>query len=274
MREAGLELRNDTPMTAPVKPVYIVGAGPGDPDLLTVKAARLIAEADAVVFDRLISDEVMALVPPGAMRIYAGKTAHNHHMPQEDINELLVKLARSGRTVVRLKGGDPFTFARGGEEALELARAGIPFEIVPGITAATSVAAYAGIPLTHRGRSLGVRFVTGHCQGAERELSLNWASLADPDTTLVVYMGLANAATISDGLIGAGLAADTPAAAIENGTKKTQRSVLTTLAELPGRLVAEGFRPPTLMVIGPVAALAGELAWFHPEETDKRAAHG
>lgn len=258
-----------------IHPVYIVGAGPGDPDLLTVKAARLLKEADVIVFDRLISDEIMALVPAGTTRIYAGKTAHNHHMRQEDINELLVKLARAGHVVMRLKGGDPFTFARGGEEALHLARHGIPFEIVPGITAATSCSAYAGIPLTHRGKSLGVRFVTGHCQGrADAELDLNWKSLADPDTTLVVYMGLANLDTISGRLIEAGLSPATPAAAIQEGTRPDQRVVVTTLAELPERVRREGLQPPTLMIIGPVAALARDLAWFQPSAPAEREAHG
>ncbi|MCG8510262.1 MAG: uroporphyrinogen-III C-methyltransferase [Rhodospirillales bacterium] len=258
-----------------VKPVYIVGAGPGDPELMTVKAARLIQEAEVVVFDRLISEEIMDLVPPGAMRVYAGKTANNHHMKQEDINALLVKLAKAGRSVVRLKGGDPFTFARGGEEAQHLAANGIPFEIVPGITAATSCTAYAGIPLTHRGKSLGVRFVTGHCQGqADKELDLNWNSLADPDTTLVVYMGLANLETIRDKLIEAGLPGDIPAAAIQSGTTQNQRMVLTILSKLPERVRKEGFQPPTLMVIGRVAELADELSWFHPEEPADREAHG
>lgn len=258
-----------------IHPVYIVGAGPGDPDLLTVKAARLLQQADVIVFDRLISGEIMALVPPGTTRIYAGKTAHNHHMRQEDINALLVKLARAGHTVLRLKGGDPFTFARGGEEALHLAENGIPFEIVPGITAATSCSAYAGIPLTHRGKSLGVRFVTGHCQGREdADLDLNWKSLADPDTTLVVYMGLANLDTISRELIAAGLSPATPAAAIQSGTTPSQRTVLTTLAELPKRVRQDGLKPPTLMVIGPVAELARELGWFRPAVPAGREAHG
>ncbi|MBC8159280.1 MAG: uroporphyrinogen-III C-methyltransferase [Alphaproteobacteria bacterium] len=261
-------------MTKP-KPVYIVGAGPGDPDLLTVKAARLIAEADVIVFDRLISDEVMAMVPSGTTRIYAGKTAKNHHMPQEDTNELLVKLAKAGRSVVRLKGGDPFTFARGSEEALHLAKNGVPFEIVPGITAATSVSAYAGIPLTHRGMALGVRFVTGHCQGESNpDLALNWKSLADPDTTLVVYMGLTNLETLRTKLIEAGLPGDTPAAAIQSGTTARQKTVLTTLAQLPERVAEEGLRPPTLMVIGRVAGLADQLAWFQPAEEVDHEAHG
>lgn len=258
-----------------VKPVYIVGAGPGDPDLLTVKAARLLKEADVIVFDRLISAAIMDLVPSGTTRIYAGKTAHNHHMGQDDINELLVKLARAGHSVVRLKGGDPFTFARGSEEALHLIRNGIPFEVVPGITAATSVSAYAGIPLTHRGMALGVRFVTGHCQGrADATLDLNWKSLADPDTTLVVYMGLANLDTISAKLIEAGLPPETPAAAIQNGTTPNQRTVLTTLVDLPARARQENLQPPTLMVIGRVAELARELDWFLPAATAGRAAHG
>ncbi|MBT3360114.1 MAG: uroporphyrinogen-III C-methyltransferase [Rhodospirillales bacterium] len=261
-------------MTTP-KPVYIVGAGPGDPDLMTVKAARLIAEAEVIVFDRLISDEIMALVPAGTTRIFAGKTAKNHHMAQEDINDLLVKLAKAGRSVVRLKGGDPFTFARGSEEALHLAENGIPFEIVPGITAATSVTAYAGIPLTHRGKALGVRFVTGHCQGASNpDLALNWKSLADPDTTLVVYMGLTNLDTLREKLIEAGLPGDTPAAAIQSGTTAQQRTVLTTLAVLPERVREEGLVPPTLMVIGRVAKLSEHLAWFQPGGNVDQEAHG
>ena len=260
---------------AKIATVYIVGAGPGDPDLLTVKAMRLLKQADVVVFDRLISPEIVELIPAGTTRIFAGKTAHNHHMPQPEINDLLVKLAHAGRKVVRLKGGDPFTFARGGEEALHLTRHGVPFEIVPGITAATSVTAYAGIPLTHRGKALGVRFVTGHCQGQpDKVLDLNWKSLADPDTTLVVFMGLANLDTISRELIAAGLPAATPTAAIQSGTLGDQRTVITTLAELPREVAKAGLKPPTLMVIGRVVELAPELAWFRPAAVAEKEAHG
>ena len=236
-------------------PVAIVGAGPGDPDLLTVKALRLLGDADAVVYDRLVSKEVRALIPAGAMQVFVGKSRNSHPTPQDEINDLIVRLARAGRRVVRLKGGDPFVFGRGSEEAEYLAQHGVAFDIVPGITAASGCASAAGIPLTHRRLATGVRFVTGHrCDGAE--LDLNWTSLADPDTTLVVYMGLANLATIRDRLIAAGLPAETPAAAIANGTTPDERIVCCTLAELPDRAVFEELKPPVLLVIGRVVALA------------------
>ncbi|MEK9726298.1 MAG: uroporphyrinogen-III C-methyltransferase, partial [Rhodospirillaceae bacterium] len=187
-----------------VSPVYLVGAGPGDPDLLTVKAHRLIQSVDVVIYDKLVAPAIIDLIPKGTTRIFAGKQARNHFMPQKEINKLLVDLARAGRRVMRLKGGDPFVFGRGGEEALHLAQAGIPFEVVPGITSSAGCAAYAGIPLTHRGLAHGVRFVTGHTQDKDG-LELNWASLADPDTTLVSYMGLTNVREIAERLIGAGL---------------------------------------------------------------------
>ncbi len=243
-------MRDKTPY-----PVTIVGAGPGDPDLLTVKALRLLGEADAVVYDRLVSAEVRALIPTGAMQVFVGKARNSHPTPQDEINDLIVRLARAGRRVVRLKGGDPFVFGRGSEEAEYLAMHGIPFEIVPGITAASGCASAAGIPLTHRGLATGVRFVTGHrCRDAE--LDLNWSSLADPETTLVVYMGLANLAKIRDRLISAGLPAETPAAAIANGTTPDERICCCTLADLPDRAFAEELRPPVLLVIGRVVAMA------------------
>jgi uroporphyrin-III C-methyltransferase/precorrin-2 dehydrogenase/sirohydrochlorin ferrochelatase/uroporphyrin-III C-methyltransferase len=171
--------------------VYIVGAGPGDPDLLTVKALRLIQQADVVVYDRLISQAILALIPAGSKRIFVGKETGKHHMGQDEINALLVKLAITGRSVVRLKGGDPFIFGRGSEEAMYLANHGVSFEVVPGITSASACTAYAGIPLTHRGVVSGVTFVTGHCR-SDKPLDLNWEKLADPGSTLVIYMGLAN----------------------------------------------------------------------------------
>lgn len=243
------------------KPIYIVGAGPGDPDLLTVKAARILKEADVVVYDRLVSEGILDLVPAGATRIFAGKAARNHHMPQEEINTLLVNLAQAGHTVVRLKGGDPFIFGRGSEEAEYLAGHGISFEVVPGVTASAGCGAYAGIPLTHRDLAHGVRFVTGH----RREgvgLDLNWKSLADPDTTLVIYMGLTNIQQISDELIAAGLPATTPAGAIEKGTSKDQRTIITTLAELPDCVIHADLKAPTLIIIGRVVELAKNLSWF------------
>ncbi|MBM3949866.1 MAG: cobyrinate a,c-diamide synthase [Rhodospirillales bacterium] len=258
--------------------VHLVGAGPGDPGLLTVRAKEILAEADIVVYDRLVSPEVLALARPGAGRIFAGKAARTHFVEQDEINQLLVRLARGGKRVVRLKGGDPFVFGRGSEEALELARNSIAFEVVPGVSAATGCATRAGIPLTHRGLARAVTFVTGHAQDGQ-EVDLNWKALADSKTTLVVYMGLTNAALISRELIRAGLAPATPAAAIEKGTTPAQRTVLTTLADLPDCVVREQFRPPTLFVIGEVAALAKDLNWASEivdceRLPDDRTAHG
>lgn len=253
--------------------VFIVGAGPGDPDLLTLKAARLIKEAEVVVYDRLVSDEILDLVPPGTERIFAGKAARDHFMQQDEINEQLVILAKAGQTVVRLKGGDPFIFGRGSEEALYLAQHDIPFEIVPGITASAGCGSYAGIPLTHRGMATGVRFVTGHCREG-RHLDLNWQSLADPETTLVIYMGLINIAMIRDELIKAGLPADTPAGAIERGTTKEQRTILTTLEKLPACIEKAELKAPSLLIIGRVVELATELGWNIPPLDCDIEAHG
>lgn len=208
-----------------------------------------------------MSEAILALVPAGASRIFAGKVARNHHMPQSEINALLISLARSGRRVVRLKGGDPFLFGRGGEEAEALARSGLAFVIVPGVTSASGCSAYAGIPLTHRGLAHGVRFVTGHTQDEDGALDLNWASLADPDTTLVVYMGRTNVARIAERLTAHGLPGDTPAAAIIDGTRPEQQTLLTTLTQLPQRIAELGRAAPTLLVIGRVVALAEVLAW-------------
>lgn len=261
-------------MSEPIHPVAIMGAGPGDPDLLTVKAARLLKEADVVVYDRLVSDDILDLLPAGATRIFAGKAARDHHMPQDEINELLVTTAKSGRKTVRLKGGDPFIFGRGSEEAVYLARHGVPFEIIPGITASAGCGAYAGIPLTHRGLSTGVRFVTGHCRDG-KHLDLNWQSLADPDTTLVIYMGLINVQKISDELIKHGLSADTPAAGIERGTTKDQRTITTTLADLPRCVERAKLKAPSLLIIGPVVKLADELSWFaESHDCNDDEAHG
>lgn len=248
-------------MARPPSCVHIVGAGPGDPDLLTVKALRLLGRAEVVVYDKLVSDEILALIPAGATRIFAGKVARNHHMPQEQINELLVSLARSGRTVVRLKGGDPFLFGRGGEEAAHLARHGIAFEIVPGITSASGCTAYAGIPLTHRGVAHGVHFVTGHAKEDE-PLELDWRSLVAAETTLVIYMGRITARKICAQLIAHGMAEATPAAILVNGTRGNQQVTLTTLAGLADRVEAIDRAAPTLLVVGEVVALAETLQWF------------
>ncbi|MBO6520405.1 MAG: uroporphyrinogen-III C-methyltransferase [Rhodospirillales bacterium] len=249
-----------------IHPVMLVGAGPGDPDLLTVKAHRLIGDVDVIVYDRLVAKPILELIPDTTERIFAGKRASNHYMPQEDINNLLVDLARVGKKVMRLKGGDPFVFGRGGEEALHLVRHGIPFEVVPGITSSAGCAAYAGIPLTHRGLAQGVRFVTGHSKSDE-PLTLDWRSLADPETTLVVYMGMANVEEISTKLIENGLTSDTPVAVINMGTRPAQKTLLTTLSELPGTIKSSEIKGATLFVIGRVVTLAEELAWFETAAT-------
>lgn len=235
--------------------VYLVGAGPGDPDLLTVKAIKALAAAQAVVYDRLVSPEILAMVPDGVTRIDVGKQAGRHTMPQAEINRLLVNLARTGRTVVRLKGGDPLIFGRGSEEALELAASGIAYEVVPGITSAQGCAASVGVPLTHRGLAQGVRFVTGHCQ-EDRPLDLDWTGLSDPRTTLVVYMGLAAIGEITSKLIGAGLSGDTPALAVWQATTPRQRQLRCDLRDLARRAREAGHDGPVLFVIGRVLAMA------------------
>ena len=235
--------------------VYLVGAGPGDPELLTVKALRAIQQADIVVYDRLVGEDILQLAPADAQRIFVGKESGRHPVSQDRINALLVGLAGPGRTVVRLKGGDPFIFGRGSEEAEELRNNGIPYEVIPGITAASGCLAEVGVPLTHRGIASSVRLVTGH-RRADEPLDLNWKSLADPDTTLVFYMALANLEEISDRLIEAGLSAGMPAAAIRGGTMPGQRLCVGTLADLPRRVLEAGLTPPALIVIGQVAAFA------------------
>jgi len=240
--------------------VFIVGAGPGDPGLLTLKAAECLKKADVVVYDRLVSDEILDMVPAHAEKIFAGKAARDHFMPQDEINQTLVDLAKQNKVVVRLKGGDPFIFGRGSEEAIVLAEHGINFEIVPGITASAGCGAYAGIPLTHRGMVTGVRFVTGHCREGQH-LDLNWQSLADPNTTLVIYMGLINIEKISSELIKAGLPADMPAAGVERGTTPEQRTILTTLEKLPQCIERAKLKAPSLLIIGKVVDLANTIGW-------------
>jgi len=244
--------------------VYLVGAGPGDPELLTIKAERLLRAADVVVYDRLISEDVLRLVAPGVSKIFVGKAPGNHHTPQDGINEMLVRLARAGYQVVRLKGGDPFVFGRGGEEALHLVRHGVDFEVVPGITAALACGAYAGIPLTHRGLARHLHFVAGHCRG-DVPLDLDWQALADPDATLVFYMALANLNEVRNSLLTADLPGDTPAALVESGTTHRQRCVNTTLEDMVRAAREHRVETPAMVIIGRVAALALELAWFTPE---------
>ncbi|APE30738.1 uroporphyrinogen-III C-methyltransferase [Halomonas aestuarii] len=252
---------------APLAPgeVAIVGAGPGDPGLLTLRALSLLEQADCLVFDRLVSREVLALASPGARRFYVGKAARCHALTQDETNALLVRLAREGRRVVRLKGGDPYIFGRGGEEAEVLIEHGIHFRVVPGITSAQGCAAYGGFPLTHRHYAQSVTFVTGHCKG-DGELALDWTSLAVPHHTAVFYMGLANAELISRQLQDHGLPADHPVALVERGTTPEQRRVTTCLGELVATIDREGLKPPTLIVVGEVVRLADTLAQPAPVE--------
>jgi uroporphyrin-III C-methyltransferase/precorrin-2 dehydrogenase/sirohydrochlorin ferrochelatase len=240
--------------------VYLVGAGPGDPELLTLRAARLLAQAQAVVYDNLVGPEVLALVHPAARRIYVGKARSRHTMAQEDINALLVRLAGEGLSVVRLKGGDPFIFGRGGEELQVLAAHGVPFEVVPGITAACGAASYAGIPLTHRDYAQSCLFVTGHLKEGAGEM--DWAALARPHQTLAIYMGLSMLPSICERLVEAGLPPGMPAAAIEQGTLPGQRVIAGTLATLAAEVTAAGLRSPCLTVVGEVVRLREQLAWF------------
>ncbi len=244
--------------------VSLVGSGPGDPDLLTVKALRLIQQADVVVFDRLVSGEILDLIPHGVSQISVGKSPGKHCVPQDQINDIIVHLALSGRRLVRLKGGDPYIFGRGGEEALVLRENGIPFEVVPGVTAAAGCSSYSGIPLTHRGLNHGVRFLTGHLQNNE-SLDIDWSKVADPDCTLVIYMGLANLQTICDELIRAGLPATTPAAAVHGGTTAQQRKVISDLTGLTAAVDDAGLESPVTTIIGQVVALSDHLDWFRGE---------
>ncbi|MBM0492768.1 uroporphyrinogen-III C-methyltransferase [Aeromonas jandaei] len=247
--------------------VVLVGAGPGDPGLLTLHALRQMQQADVVVYDRLVSDEVMALVRRDAKRIFVGKQAGNHCVPQEGINQLLLEEAKKGQRVVRLKGGDPFIFGRGGEELETLVGSGIGFQVVPGITAASGCAAYAGIPLTHRDHAQSVRFVTAHGKGGARDL--DWPLLAKDKQTLVFYMGLSSCATIREQLLTHGKAGDTPVALIERGTQPSQRVIRGTLDQLPA--LAVGVESPALIMVGSVVTLADRLAWFGAPPQPQRA---
>lgn len=241
--------------------VHIVGAGPGDPELLTVKAARLISIADAVVYDKLVSKAVLELIPANAKSIYVGKTSGQHQLPQDEINQLLVQLCADHQNIVRLKGGDPLIFGRGGEEALVLRDNNIPFQFVPGITAASACSTYAGIPLTHRGLANSVKFITGHL-AADKTLRIEAENLKDPSCTLVIYMGVSNKQEVVNQLIKAGRSPRTPAAIIEKGTTDQQRRIVSTLQNIVNASEAQNICAPAILVIGDVVTLADKLSWF------------
>jgi len=242
--------------------VYLVGAGPGDPELLTLRALKLMERAEVVLYDNLVSQGILDLIPAGVERVYVGKQRANHTLRQEEINERLVREAQAGRRVLRLKGGDPFMFGRGGEEIDSLAANGIPFEVVPGITAALGVAAFAGIPLTHRDHAQACLFVTGHLK--DGSMDLDWPALVRPRQTVVVYMGLLCLPILCAKLIEHGQSPEHPAAVVQQGTAPTQRVVTGTLATLPALAEQAQLHGPTLIIVGDVVRLRDRFNWFQP----------
>ena len=242
--------------------VYLVGAGPGDPELITVRAMRLLEAADAVVYDHLVDPSLLDVAPAGCERIFAGKRAGRASLRQREIDETLVRLALSGRNVVRLKGGDPFIFGRGGEEAAALAAAGVPFEVVPGVTSALAAAAYSGIPLTHRLHSSAVVLLTGHEDPDKPDASVRWEDYAKLNCTLCVYMAVRNLAVITGRLQAGGLPAQTPAAIVQSATMSGHRRLLGTLGTIASLAAERGVEAPAMLIVGGVASLARELSWF------------
>lgn len=252
-------------VTRSVGEVYLVGAGPGDPDLLTFRALRLMQRADVVLYDRLIGDDILALVRRDATRIYVGKAPSNHTMSQEEISALMVRLARDGNRVLRLKGGDPFIFGRGGEEIETLAEAGIGFQVVPGITAAAGCGAYAGIPLTHRDHAQACTFITAHGRGGI--LQQDWSAIVHPGQTVAIYMGLSSLDALVEGFSASGVDMATPVAVIENGTRPSQRVVTGTIADIDARVDAARLTGPAMIIVGSVVTLRGKLNWGSDDET-------
>jgi uroporphyrinogen III methyltransferase/synthase len=248
--------------TKPKGTVYLVGAGPGDAGLLTLRGAELLGRADVVVYDALVNADLLRLAPASAQVIYGGKRAKDHAIPQEDLNQLLVKLAKEGKTVVRLKGGDPYVFGRGGEEAEELAAAGVPFEVVPGISSAVAGPNYAGIPITHRDHCSSFMVITGHEDPTKEESNLDWAAIARAPGTKVVLMGVERIANIAGALMQHGMAAATPVAMVRWGTTGQQQTIEGTLGTIAGIVAEKKFTAPAVTVIGGVVGLRGKLNWF------------
>lgn len=247
--------------------VYLIGAGPGDPDLMTFKALRLLQRADVVLYDRLVAPEIVEMCRKDAERVFVGKERFNHAVPQQDINQLLVDYAKQGRKVARLKGGDPFIFGRGGEEIEELAKENIPFQVVPGVTAAAGCASYAGIPLTHRDFAQSVRFVTGHLK--DNSINLPWAELVHGHQTVVFYMGLVGLPVICEQLIAHGRSADTPIALVQQGTTRHQKVVVATLGTMVETVAQNPVKAPTLIIVGEVVSLRDKLAWYEQYDLAK-----
>ncbi|NLC08596.1 MAG: uroporphyrinogen-III C-methyltransferase [Gammaproteobacteria bacterium] len=258
--EQAVQNKLDAPQAKTQGEVYLVGAGPGDPDLLTFKALRLMQQADVVLYDRLVAPAIVDMCRRDADRVYVGKAASNHSLPQEQINQKLVDLAKQGKRVLRLKGGDPFIFGRGGEEIEELAQHGVPFQVVPGITSAAGCSSYAGIPLTHRDYAQSVRFVTGHPK--DGSLNLPWTELVSNSQTVVFYMGLGTLPDIAKQLMAHGRSSETPVAVIERGTTPEQRVIVGCLADIAIKIIAEQVQSPSLIIVGEVVSLKERLSWF------------
>jgi uroporphyrin-III C-methyltransferase/precorrin-2 dehydrogenase/sirohydrochlorin ferrochelatase len=263
------ELKDTNPTTGTGE-VYLVGAGPGDPDLITFRALRLMQQADVVVYDRLVAKPILDMVRRDAKRLYVGKERNNHVMRQEEINRVLANLAKEGHRVLRLKGGDPFIFGRGGEEIDTLAAEGVPFQVVPGITAASGCATYTGIPLTHRDYAQSVTFVTGHLK--DGTMNLNWEQLAQPNQTVVFYMGLVGLPIIVDKLLEHGVSAQMPVALVQQGTTHQQKVYSGTLSSILEVVDRDPPKPPTLVIVGEVVKLREKLSWFQtPAHSDQGA---